>query len=34
MQRLRKMELTFVLFLDKITHVAWRDFAEELDVII
>ena len=26
--------LTFVLLLDKISHIAWCDFAEKLDVIV
>jgi hypothetical protein len=28
------MELTLVLLLDKISHIAWGDFAEKLDVIV
>ncbi len=35
MQRLRReMELTLVLLLDKISHIAWRDFAKKLNVIV
>ena len=26
--------LTFVLLLDKISHIAWCDFAEKLDIIV
>jgi hypothetical protein len=30
----REKILTLVLFLDKIPHVTWRNFAEEFDIII
>ena len=30
----RENRLTLVLFLDKISHVTWRDFAKELNIII
>jgi hypothetical protein len=33
-ESIREKGLTLVLFLDEIPHVTWRDFTEELDIII